>query len=80
MTDTLPAIGARIHYDPWEGSIGPRHPQAWSGEVRAIVDDEYMVVRRWLRTKQRWEYEVHWRWWWDEGHFKPGPLRTHVAL
>jgi hypothetical protein len=31
---------------------------SWSGEVRAVVDDEVAIVRRWLRHKQWHRYEV----------------------
>lgn len=47
-----PKIGSRICHDT-------RHEiNSWSGEVRAIVDGDYAVVRRWLRRKRYHRYEI----------------------
>lgn len=67
----LPAVGMKIHFDP---SDGEPNINAWSGEVRALVDDEFIVVRRWFWHKKYWHYFIDHRWWWDTGKWKVGPL------
>ena len=47
-----PKVGARIHFD-----TGHAH-NSWSGEVRAVVDDDYAVVKRWRPHKGWHTYEV----------------------
>lgn len=47
-----PPVGARVHLDTG-------HPHnSWSGEVRAVVDDDYAVIKRWLKHKRWHHYEI----------------------
>lgn len=41
----LPAVGDRVTQD-----YGPTNPNTWpcAGVVRAVIDDECIVVKRWL--------------------------------
>lgn len=66
-TKPLPSIGQRVHLD--SGHVGT----SWSGEVRAIVDDEQIVIRRW-KARGRWVYFIEWRYSWELGWIKGGPL------
>lgn len=47
-----PKVGARICLDTGYGWT------SWSGEVRAIVDDDYAVVRKYLQAKSRSVYVI----------------------
>lgn len=47
-----PKVGQRIYFD-----TGHKH-NSWSAEVRAIVDDDYAVVKRWRKRKGWHTYEV----------------------
>lgn len=47
-----PKVGQRICLDS-----GHEHT-SWSAEVRAIVDDDYAVVKRWRKHKGWHSYEV----------------------
>jgi hypothetical protein len=47
-----PKVGTRIHRDS-----GHDHT-SWSGEVRAIVDDDYAVIKRWRKHKGWHTYEI----------------------
>jgi hypothetical protein len=47
-----PKVGERIHFD-----VGHAH-RAWSGEVRAIVDEDVAVVKRWRKHKGWHVYEI----------------------
>lgn len=47
-----PRVGARICLDTGFAS------SSWSAEVRAIVDDDFAVVRRWRKHKGWSTYEV----------------------
>jgi hypothetical protein len=47
-----PVVGKRICFD-----TGHEH-NSWSGEVRAIVDDDYAVIRRWRKHKGWHTYEI----------------------
>lgn len=51
-----PEIGKRICRD-----TGWAH-NSWSGEVRAIVDEEYAVVKRWVSRWKSWRYVIVERW------------------
>ncbi len=44
----------------------------WTAEVRAVVDDFYLVLREWKGV--RWRYWLESRYSWESGHIKPGPL------
>lgn len=59
-------LPARVHHDT--GHVDT----SWSGELRAVVDGEQLVIRRW--SGNRWRYFIEWRWWWEKGHWQPGPL------
>lgn len=66
----LPAeLPARVH----KPAHGAEHI-AWSGELRAVVDDEQLVIRVWSRKSQTWRYFIEWRYEWEEGRIQPGPL------
>jgi len=67
-TRRLPKIGARLHYDTGHAS------NSWTGTLRAVVDDDQIVIRIWT-AHGGWVYRVYDRWWWEEGHFQPGPLK-----
>lgn len=68
-TRPLPAdLPAKVHRDS-----GHEHT-SWSGELRAVVDDEQLVIRVWSRAKQVWRYSVVWRYDWEQGWIRPGPL------
>jgi hypothetical protein len=64
----FPPVGARVSID-----YGPENHATWpcSGEVRAIVDDEIMVVRRWVPSRKAYTHEcftvIQWHVWKD--HF-----------
>jgi hypothetical protein len=60
-------LPARVHYDSGHDST------SWTGELRAIVDEEQLVIREWS-PRRGWRYRIEWRWWWEEGHMQPGPL------
>lgn len=47
-----PRIGTRICLD-----TGYAH-SSWSGEVRAVVDEDFAVIKRWRKHKGRHTYEV----------------------
>lgn len=48
-----PVVGQRICLDLGDPVYG-----SWSGEVRAIVDDDFAVVKRW-RPRKGWHvYEI----------------------
>lgn len=47
-----PKVGARICLD-----TGHAH-NSWSAEVRAVVDDDYAVVKRWRKHKGWHTYEI----------------------
>ena len=47
-----PKVGQRIHFD-----TGHDH-NSWSGEVRAVVDDDYAMVKRWRKHKGWFHYFV----------------------
>lgn len=47
-----PKVGERIHLD-----TGHDH-NSWSAEVRAVVDDDYAVVKRWRKHKGWHVYEI----------------------
>ncbi len=65
---SLPSkLPCRVHHDS-----GYPHT-SWSGELRAVVDGDQLVVRVWSPRKG-WRYRVEGRWWWEEGHIQPGPL------
>jgi len=36
--------------------------------VRAIVDEEYIVLKRWSKRKQRWHYSIEHISWFDSIH------------
>jgi hypothetical protein len=40
-----------LYYGPDNSSNHVRH-------IRAIVDRTYIVTRRWLYSKQRWQYDI----------------------
>ncbi len=64
MTVADTKIGMRVHYDTgWAHS-------SWSGTVRAVVDDVYVVVRKWRGA--RWRYELLNQYEWK--HITAGPL------
>jgi hypothetical protein len=57
----FPPVGSRVRVD-----FGPGNPNTWryAGEVRAIIDDEIMVVRRWVPKRRGYKYEcVDCIWW-----------------
>ena len=60
----FPEVGDRVRLD-----YGPDNHSTWpcAGEVRAIVDDEIMVVKRWIPGSKahRWETftRVQWHVW-----------------
>tara|TARA_Y100001935_G_C17050726_1_gene381873 strand:+ start:160 stop:408 length:249 start_codon:yes stop_codon:yes gene_type:complete len=37
---------------------GENNPNNVLYHVRAIVDDDYVVVKHWVKHKKRWSYEV----------------------
>lgn len=47
-----PKVGQRIHRDS-----GHDHT-SWSAEVRAVVDDDYAVLKRWRKHKGWHVYEI----------------------
>jgi hypothetical protein len=68
----FPPVGSRVRRD-----FGPGNPNTWrcAGEVRAVVDGEVMVVRRWM-PRARWHrYEtvdrIAWDTWKDSFHVLP---------
>lgn len=68
-----PKVGERIHY-----FVAPTKRHSWSAEVRSIVDDDYMVIRKWS-VRTGWRYEIIDRYWVEvsnEGtpRFFHGPL------
>lgn len=65
-------LPARVHFD--SGHAGT----SWTGELRAVVDDEQLVVRVW-GPRKGWVYRIEWRWSWEHGHIKPGPLPRRRA-
>lgn len=68
-TRPLPTkLPARIH-----AFYGPGGTN-WTGELRAVVDDEQLVIRRWSASKRRWIYFIEWRYTWEQGWLKAGPL------
>lgn len=48
-----PVVGQRVCLD-----LGDRLHGSWSGEVRAIVDDDFAVVKRWRAHKGWYVYEI----------------------
>lgn len=47
-----PKVGSRVHLNS-----GHEH-NSWSGEVRAVVDEDYAVIKRWLKHKGWHRYEI----------------------
>lgn len=47
-----PTVGQRIHRDSGHDNT------SWSAEVRAIVDDDYAVIKRWRKHKGWHTYEI----------------------
>lgn len=57
LTDMLqPGNRVRIY-------CGKNSPQNKLCHIRAIVDDDYIVYKYWMKHKQRWEYKVVWTYW-----------------
>lgn len=45
--------------------FNPGNPNNRVEHIRAIVDDDQVVVRWWSKGKQRWVYEVRGRGWYE---------------
>lgn len=60
-------VPCRIHYDSGHDVT------SWTGELRAVVDGEQLIVRVWSARKG-WRYRVEWRYLWEQGGIKAGPL------
>lgn len=56
-------------------NFGKGNPNNRTAHVRAIVDDEYVVVRRWSARKRYWQYEVEHASYY-EAIFKAGHLKV----
>ena len=67
-TRPLPTrLPARVHSDSGHDIT------SWTGELRAVVDDDRLVIRMWSPGKG-WVYFIEWRYGWEQGWIKPGPL------
>lgn len=64
-----PPIGTTIRYAPHPNTKRVYH-------VQGIVDN-LLVVREWWTTKQRWNYSILDRYWWD-GAMQHGWLTVKV--
>jgi len=68
VKDYPPPVGAKVRID-----YGQDNPNNCLYHVRAHVDGK-LVVRRWFKRKQRWNYEVLGAVWWHvysrSGHIK----------
>lgn len=53
----MPTVGHKIWTDYPPGSGGHPNINNWTGEVRAIVDDQ-IVIRRWSKHRQGWVWEL----------------------
>lgn len=62
-----PKVGSRVHLNTGHDIT------SWTGIVAAIVDHEWFVIRVW-GPRKGWRYFIEWRWSWDKGHLRPGPL------
>jgi hypothetical protein len=60
-------LPARVHLD-----TGCAHT-SWSGELRAVVDREQLVIRRW-RPGHGWRYFIECRYGGEQEWIKLGPL------
>ena len=68
--DELIKPGSKLYIDYGEGNRNNRLIH-----IRAIVDDEWVVSRRWLKHKRRWHYEVEDIFWYEMLH-ENGRLKT----
>jgi hypothetical protein len=50
--------GAKFRYEPHPSRHELHH-------VRAIVDDDVVVLRRWIKTKNRWHYWIEQEVWFE---------------
>ena len=66
----LPTLPCRVHFD----ADASRYGSSWTGEIRACVDGEYMVIREYSRSKKRWFYRIEDMWFWNRGDIRIGPL------
>lgn len=67
-TRPLPAVSSRMHFDSGHDLT------SWTGELRAVVDDEHLVVRVW-GARKGWRYRIEWRYGWEKMAIMLGPLR-----
>lgn len=72
-TRPLPVrLPARVHLDSGHDVT------SWTGELRAVVDGEQLVIRTW-RPGHGWRYFTEWRYGWEKGWIQPGPLPKRKA-
>ena len=66
-----PKVGQRIHLNSGHART------SWTGVVRAVVDDQVAIIRRYRRNKGWSDYYVEHRWWFEDpsgGRLRLGPL------